>query len=411
MEDQPFKPSINDRLFVLTQELTPNLLDLYIKDASPQASGQLGHLYEIYYKIRQFDSRIGSAIDKRIDNITQLEWQVSGDEADIVTGFLNKMRFSQLVEDLMDGKFMGASVFQIPWKEYEGFMVPCHPWQIPYSRLYMGSQKDKEDFGKIFISEGKLTGNQTGTVIDELVEEHPHLFIVATNRDKDGFYDVSGILKSILHLYIIKYYALVFWMQYAEKYGEPYMLGKLAVNDFKQYKRDMEKALKNVGRDRYGVVVDTMDIEAIATQGTPEIYKQLIDYVDESATIKILGNNLTSKVDGGSYSAALVHDAGEKRKLISDSTWLAEIINDQIITPFMLVNRPSVKDSDYPSFEFNLPTSSAQQLEEIRKLKELSQVVPVAKSEFYRLAGTRPPEEGEETVESAAFSSLRDIGT
>ncbi len=416
-DEKRFEKSIYDRLFILTQELTPKLLDLYVKDASPQASGQLGYLYEIYYKIRQFDARIGSAIDKRVDNLVQLEWQVQGDKSDqaqeavnLANKTLMKMDFSQFTEDLMDGKFMGASVFQVKWEKYDKYMIPCHPWQVPYSRIYMGSQKDKEYFGAIHINEGKVLGNTDGVPIEQLKEDDPFRFVCAYGRKKDGFYDVSGILKSILHLYIIKHYALLFWMQYGEKYGEPFMLGKLASNDFDKYKREMKKVLENVGRDRYGVIVDTMDVESIATTGTPEVYKALIDYVDETSAIKILGNNLTTKVDGGSYSAALVHEAGEKRKLISDSTWAAEIVNEQIIYPLYAVNFPNMDEEDYPIFEYLLPSSSQQQLEEVRKLAELSRSVPVPKAEFYRLAGVRPPEEDEEIVESNTMDSIRSMG-
>lgn len=412
-----FDRTIYDRLFVLTQEITPSLLDQYVKNASPNASGELGYLYEIYFKVRQYDARIGSAIDKRVDNLTHIDWQVrsNGDSqqaqeaATLVNHCLDKITFSQFLEDLFDGKLMGASILELTWREWNGYMIPKHPRQIPYSRLAQGATAQRGDYGRLYVTDGfPMRTNRTS--VEELLEDNPNKFIYAYGREKDAYYDVTGLMKPLLSLYIVKYYALLFWMQYAEKYGEPFVIGKLPDRLFKEYQSQMKSILKNAGRDRYAVILEEMQIESQTIQGNPDTYKNLIDYVDESCVIKILGNNLTSKVEGGSFAAAGVHQSGEMRKLVADSSWAQEIINEQLVKYIINVNFPTLNEDEFPVFEFMLP-QNVDEFNEIRKLGEASKYVPVPKSEFYLKGGIRMPktndngETDEEVVESGSSLS------
>lgn len=415
-EKAAIQKTSHDRLFILTQEIKPNDLEMYVKNASPNSTGDLGYLYEIYYKIRQFDPRIGSAIDKRIENLVHLNYTVrpgteddlSIEAAAIVKKAIKKMKFSEFLEDMFDGKLMGASVMELHWGQWENMMLPIHPRQVPYSRLSMIAQKhDKdEEWGKLAIKDHPFLTTKL-TTIDSLKEEHPNRIVCAYGRQKDGFYDASGIMRSIIKMYIIKYYAILFWTQSTEKNEEPYMIGKLPERLFEKYKSKMERVLKNKGRDKHAVILEEMLIEAVNTGGNPDVYKKLIDYVDECAVIKILGNNLTTKVSGGSFAASETHESGEMRKLVSDSSWSGEIMNDQIIPSIMATNMPDLPIEMYPEFEFNLP-QNVDEFQEIRKLSEASRSVPVPVAEFYSKGGIRPPEKDdngeitEEVVESGS---------
>lgn len=398
LEESKFERSLFDRLYVLTQEITPKLLDGFVKNASPNGSGDLGYLYEIYYKVRQYDARIGAAIDKRVDNLIHLDYQITAasednkeqEAANLVKYIFKRLKFSEFVEDVFDGKLMGASVLELTWKRYGEYMIPNHPYQLPYSRLAQGATAKRGDYGRLFVKEGNVVNPVDYIWVDDLKEDNPNKFVVAYGREKDAYYDVTGIMKPLISLYIVKYYALLFWMQYAEKYGEPFMVGKLPDRLFKEYKSQMEKILKNAGRDRYAVVLEDMQMEAINTSGSPDMYKQLIDYVDTSSVIKILGSNLTSEVSGGSFAAADVHQSGEMRKLVGDSNWTAEIINDQLIPYIMNVNFPEMDEEQYPTFEFSLP-QNVDEFQEIRKLGEASRYVPVPVAEFYSKGGIRQP--------------------
>lgn len=77
-------------------------------------------------------------------------------------------------------------------------------------------------------------------------------------------------------------------------------------------------------------------LEAGASHG--DNFNALLASADQAIAIAIVGQNLTTKVEGGSFAAASVHDKVRGDILRFDGKALAACLNDQVLRPWVAVN-------------------------------------------------------------------------
>lgn len=87
-----------------------------------------------------------------------------------------------------------------------------------------------------------------------------------------------------------------------------------------------------------------------------------LEYFDERKRIKIVGQNLTTKVTGGSYAAAKEHSKVLEAKWKSDAKFLASVINDGLLRRILELNLGEIDPEDLPkwtSLAFSKPDLEA----------------------------------------------------
>jgi phage gp29-like protein len=118
-----------------------------------------------------------------------------------------------------------------------------------------------------------------------------------------------------------------FFMQFGEKYGMPWAIGKMPRNTPQAKADEMLNNLENMVADAVGVIPDDSSVELLTVQGKngEGLYRTIIDMLGEEISMAICGQNLTSQVKGGSFAAGKMHFdiltilADDDRKLVEGS--------------------------------------------------------------------------------------------
>ncbi len=120
-----------------------------------------------------------------------------------------------------------------------------------------------------------------------------------------------------------------------------------------------------------GYTFDIAAIDASAADG----FDKLIAHCDTGITLPILGQNLTTQIEGGSYAAATAHARVQLDRTEADVAMLATGGHQQILVPWVLAERgeDAVKATPWPLFDSTPP-------EDLQKyavaLQSLAQALP-----------------------------------
>jgi hypothetical protein len=104
----------------------------------------------------------------------------------------------------------------------------------------------------------------------------------------------------------------------------------------------VQTALQNLTTHWSAVFSKGIEIDQIPGSGEAkgDAHKILIDWAEMTISIAMLGQNLSTKVEGGSFAAAEAHRDVAGALHLADAVELAETISQQIVEPLIRYNRP-----------------------------------------------------------------------
>lgn len=121
-----------------------------------------------------------------------------------------------------------------------------------------------------------------------------------------------------------------------------------------------------------------LDIEAIDASAAVG-FKLLIDACDTDITLAILGQNLTTQIEGGSFAAATVHARVQLDRIKSDVEALATELRAQVLWVCLRLNRPNARRAilPWPRHDHRPPEDRAK---EANTLLSLGQALTLMKA-------------------------------
>lgn len=389
-----------DRIMSVKGKMNPDFVDSVINAASSRTNGRLGRLYELMYYIES-DPRIGGLIEKRVGAASKVRLQLTpGDKSNSqsveATEFLEKyisdIRFKSFIEGTMDGRKYGVTAFHNIIKR-DGdryyFDDPTNDNQISQSRWWQSTSNDVT-WGKLYLKKN----NGEKLFLDNPDQIHPAQLSVFINKYKKGYYDTTGFMSRVTRIYVAKIWTMIFYMQSLERYGKPFVYTNLMEKNFKdpEFRATVENVLKKFGAERWGVFPDGFNIESLDTKSAfaADMHMSLLNYLNVESAVTIVGQNLSTEVQGGSFAAAVAHADVEKGFTERDVEWIEEQLNDNFFYWLVKLNYPALDDNDYP--KVGLSPILNIDLEKIsRGLKAASELIPVPESEIYARTQIRQP--------------------
>ncbi len=155
-----------------------------------------------------------------------------------------------------------------------------------------------------------------------------------------------GALRSCIIPSFIKRNGIKYWLTLAERFGMPqvYATTDLDADDesTSSTKALLERSLKSLSRYWYAVFGKEVEIHKIEGSGEAdaEVHKALTEWAKIEIAISILGQNLTTEVQGGSFAASETHRWVADDIFIADAVELAETITQQLCEPIIRFNMP-----------------------------------------------------------------------
>jgi phage gp29-like protein len=188
-----------------------------------------------------------------------------------------------------------------------------------------------------------------------------------------------GAVRSLAIPWLIRQFAVRDWARYSERHGMPLIKAMVpAAIDAPEKEEffDDVRALStettimlptHVTSDGAGFDLELLEATDKSWQG----FERLITSCNVSMSINLLGQNLTTEVQGGSYAAAKVHDRVRADYLEADAEELSTALRAQMLKP--MVSFQYVEDVDELT---PWPKWQTEPAEDMR-----------AKAETYRIAG------------------------
>lgn len=142
-----------------------------------------------------------------------------------------------------------------------------------------------------------------------------------------------SLIRALSIPWLSKQFAIRDWNRYSEVLGGTIRKGRVPTAAKPEDKDEFRRDLRNLGADSVVVTPEGFDVELLEASGTSsDSFHELIDWADKAIAIAVLGQNLTTDVEGGSHAAATVHDSVRNDLVESDVQALSTHANHQLIS-------------------------------------------------------------------------------
>lgn len=252
-----------------------------------------------------------------------------------------------LLDLLMWGVILGVGLARITWVEERGRVVPrlavWHPRALRWDPYAAAWKVRLADGSEIAIT----PGDGTWVVFTPQAENEPWK---------------HGAWKAIARWWRAKRYALGDWGKHSEQASG---LKVATTEDGTDADRErIANDLMGVGGDAALALPPGWDLEQLSVaSSTVDVFDRLIDAADDATTVSLLGQNLTTEVKGGSYSATSVHETVSRSVLRALASSLAGTLRAQVLVPWAVFNFGAVDVAPWPAWDLSPPTDRKQDTE------------------------------------------------
>jgi phage gp29-like protein len=154
-----------------------------------------------------------------------------------------------------------------------------------------------------------------------------------------------GALRYLFVPWLLRQWALRDWGRWSEVYGSPIRLARTPSGADEADKQRFLREVALLGGEstiRLPVSADPtqqFNVELMEAKSTgADGFEGLISKAETSIAIALLGQNLSTEVKGGSFSATQVHESIRAEILQSDAQQLAKCFREQVLKPFCAYN-------------------------------------------------------------------------
>lgn len=324
-----------------------------------QEGGGGARAIEAYMRLFN-DSQVISAYNKIIGEIVQRDWEIVPTSqnmidleiAEFVRVTLHKMgtnvrqsfsmetlvntnsAFDTFIRGLGESIILGMSVGEICWVRQGEYVIP--------SEIKI---RDPRRFHFILNEDGSISPRLI--TIDSPYEGIPiplRSIIIHRHWEYSGFGDPygSGLGRQLYSLVEFRRTLMSFWIQFADKHTTPTAVGSYELGTPEEEVNSLLSALQRLGQETAVVIPKEITIEWLQSQGRPEIYTDLISYVDQQISYVMCGETTAGQDTGrvGSFARDQISDSIRKRKAKAFSEELDETLNNTLIRWIVELNYP-----------------------------------------------------------------------
>lgn len=293
---------------------------------------------------------------------------------------------------LLDAWFRGVSISEIDW-EYRGGAKNPAAWLPKQTR-------DVSAWHYGWLVEGGRLMLYPETDSSKAIEFPPDKFLIAIRKAGKGHPSGTALLRCLAWWWCSSNFSAEWLLNFAQIFGQPF---RWATYDGSQdgVKEDLSAMMENMGSAAWGIGPDGTKVEwhESSKSGADNPQSHVMGLADTACDLLVLGQTLTGTV-GASGSLALgeVHQSVRADIIDSAAAWLAEVLNEQLISSVISLNFGEItEDSSLPWFQ---PARKSQK--DSKVLAETFKIIldagiPLSKAEVYdALDLSNPMPTGEE---------------
>lgn len=255
---------------------------------------KMGRDISVYREILS-DSHVGGCVRRRKAAIKGLEWRITptGNEKtdEILTALFDRLPVNQIINQILDATLFGYQALEVMWASENGLLLPTE---------IVG--KPQEWF--VFDEDNRLMlrtkENRNGDIVPE------KKFLLATQQaDYMNPYGRAD-LAMCFWAATFKKGGFKFWLEFAEKYGSPWLVGKYPRNanahEIDELLDSMEKMLGTA----VAAIPDDSSIDMLESGskgGSSQVFDDFLRYCKSEIAIALLGQNQTTEAEANRASA------------------------------------------------------------------------------------------------------------
>lgn len=393
----------------LPEEIAPSTVRNKLRMAS--SAGYLGGLH-ILYKQMLSDARYAGLRKSLQSSVALCPLNISqgkkGNRASKLAYNLIKEQFTKInkvrtIKQMTDPYFMGTSVNGILWD----LMPSSHTtndtaWfrglkSLDPARLYVGVDPQNEnEYQKLLVSSIEFPEGKPVT------EFEPGSIIWADDGDTDeGYYHLAGAARRCLGWWLGKLYSQSYWSEFNETFAEPIRIAYVDQEASRKERLQLEKFLKFLGRNMYGIFDDSTDIDLMEANklGTVTTFREFIQLANEEISIAINGEIESSGSANkfGSNAKAETHLKVRSNivgTVVEDTNEQISEIRDHILR---LNIDPEMEEDEKPIMGLQLPRPEDKETLS-RFYDNVTSYIEVPAKQIRRDLELMEAEDGEETI-------------
>lgn len=248
-----------------------------------------GQDVRVYRDLRS-DAHVGGCCRRRKSAVKGLEWGFEREGAGArlhnnLEAVFADLDLDRLIGDCIEAVFYGYAPLEIIWGRAGGLIVPAELRALPQEWFLF----DTEGLLRFRSKERPFEGE----------ELPPRKFLLprqdASYANPYGFPDLSMVFWP----QVFKKGGMKFWLSFTEKFGTPWLIGKLPPGTPQGEMDTLADRLEEMVQDAIAVVPDNASIEPLEVSGSvnADLYEKLILHCRSEVSIALLGSNMGMEKD------------------------------------------------------------------------------------------------------------------
>ena len=287
------------------------------------------------------DAHVGGCVRRRKSAVKGLERGIDRGNASSriarsVESILGDLDIGRIVDEMLDAPLFGYQPMEVMWQAAGGLIVPVD---------VIGKPPEWFCFDKDNALRLKTRASPT---VGELLP--PRKFLLprqdATYQNPYGFPDLSLCFWPVF----FKKGGVRLWLQFVEKYGSAFAVGKLPRSATSAERSEMLDALDEMIASGVATIPDdgSVDLKELAGKGaSAELFENLAMFCRSEVSIALLGTNQTTEANSNRASAAAGLEVARDLR-DGDASIVASAINT-LIRWVVEINWPG---QDAPTYSF-----------------------------------------------------------
>jgi len=259
---------------------------------------------------------------------------------------------------LMDAVARGFSVVEIDWEtRSDGFIVPAGFRRVPMR--YLGI--DTDGSLALRVPPVRTSAAQFSNFPLSQFSAFPDKFLIGIFRSKSGALGETAQLRSLAPLWLGHMLGWEWLLQKAELFGTPLRWANYPSTATQGEIDAITSALRNMGTAAWGAFPQGTNLQIVQGSapggtGPNEPSERLLWLADRACDILLLGQNLSSEINGqGSRAAAEVHREVELDLYETYAEFIVAVLNEQLIPALIRQNWGNVDEIPFVHAEISRP--------------------------------------------------------
>jgi phage gp29-like protein len=289
------------------------------------------------YKEIAADSKVKATTRTRRSSILALDYSIEGDNEEVTAFIMKHVKVSELIKTIFKSVLWGWQPIEIVWKYEESKWVPDKILAKPRDWFYFDYNEEL-----YFREKGAIQGEKV----------NPLQIVCPRFEYEYGNPYGSALYADLFWAVIFKKSCVKFGLDWLERFGFPWIIGEHPAGANETIVQEILDKLLQLRQGGVTSIDSNSKVQVIENGGkeNADAFHSFINGFNDEIAITVLGGNLITNTQGGSYAASAIQNEVREDIRDDDCEFISSEIN-RIIRLIVSLNF-QIDEKDIPLFNF-----------------------------------------------------------